>query len=574
MKKLICIMLIACMCFSVCFSDGTITAQLNTADGSISVSGNLGESAGGVNAFLTVYKSGFAIEDTDPAVPGFAEDIVYTAQSATDENGGFSFGSFVTGGESGKYTVRVTESKNGAYVQKDIHIASENDMNSFAENVKNSDAKALRMILDNETENPVVGLDMTLYEILNDAQRDKACALIAEKSSEATGIQSVYGLINECCAETGILNFSSKEALLGYFRDDIHSFTDEEKDAVLKVLKAETCYKLSTVRKFLGMPKDEQLASLGFLQQREYSGFTDFYNDLNAAVIHKSIKSLKLWTEVGTVLSDYSDILTELDYSLYKNSKYKSAIDKKLIENDTVYSVSKLCGFINDAAKNGFDSSDTPSKPSTGGGVGGGGASSPRVSGGSVEIGAHANNTSASEEKTQFTDLDGAEWAKDDILYLTQKGILNGKTKNEFCPNDIVTREEFAKMLVLALNISGEQKPLPFADVKPGDWYYTYVRTAYSCGIITGMESDMFGTGSPVTRQDMAVMAARALNAEVDSQKSDFKDSSEIAGYADGAVWYLTQKGVISGFEDNTFRPVENCSRAQAAKVIRRLMTL
>ncbi len=123
----------------------------------------------------------------------------------------------------------------------------------------------------------------------------------------------------------------------------------------------------------------------------------------------------------------------------------------------------------------------------------------------------HANNTPASEEKIQFTDLDGAEWAKDDILYLTQKGILNGKTKNEFCPNDIVTREEFAKMLVLALNISGEQKPVPFADVKPGDWYYTYVRTAYSCGIITGMESDMFGTGSPVTRQDMAVMAARAF---------------------------------------------------------------
>ena len=84
----------------------------------------------------------------------------------------------------------------------------------------------------------------------------------------------------------------------------------------------------------------------------------------------------------------------------------------------------------------------------------------------------------------------------------------------------------------------------------------------------------MFGAGSPVTRQDMAVMAARALNREADSQKSEFKDSSEIAEYADGAVRYLTQKGVISGFEDNTFRPVENCSRAQAAKVIRRLMTL
>ena len=62
-----------------------------------------------------------------------------------------------------------------------------------------------------------------------------------EKSSGVSGVQSVYGLINECCAEAGILNFSSKEALLGYFRDDIYSFTDEEKDAVLKVLKAETC---------------------------------------------------------------------------------------------------------------------------------------------------------------------------------------------------------------------------------------------------------------------------------------------------------------------------------------------
>ena len=52
-------------------------------------------------------------------------------------------------------------------------------------------------------------------------------------------------------------------------------------------------------------------------------------------------------------------------------------------------------------------------------------------------------------------------------------------------------------MLVLALNISGEQKPVPFADVKHGDWYYTYVRTAYSCGIITGMESDMFQRRDP-----------------------------------------------------------------------------
>ena len=68
-------------------------------------------------------------------------------------------------------------------------------------------------------------------------------------------------------------------------------------------------------------------------------------------------------------------------------------------------------------------------------------------------------------------------------------------------------------------------------------------------------------------------MAARALNAEVDSQKSDFKDSSEIAEYADGTVWYLTQKGVISGFETTPSARLK-VLEGTATKVIRRLMTL
>ena len=124
---------------------------------------------------------------------------------------------------------------------------------------------------------------------------------------------------------------------------------------------------------------------------------------------------------------------------------------------------------------------------------GGGGSSSRGGSGGSI------GNVSISDEITNsdnnnsqipyniFSDIDDVEWAKDAIVYLAEKQIINGKGNNSFCPNDSITREELAKMIVLAFGLEmNENDSSSFSDVS--DWARKYVDCAYKNDIVKGYQ--------------------------------------------------------------------------------------
>ena len=88
-------------------------------------------------------------------------------------------------------------------------------------------------------------------------------------------------------------------------------------------------------------------------------------------------------------------------------------------------------------------------------------------------------------------------------------------------------------------------------------------------GIIKGISDELFGTGKTITRQDLCTLIYRAyFSDEEEAEKLNFKDSSDISDYAVKAVSKLYEKGIISGFPDETFRPKELCTRAQAAKML------
>lgn len=182
-----------------------------------------------------------------------------------------------------------------------------------------------------------------------------------------------------------------------------------------------------------------------------------------------------------------------------------------------------------------------------------------------------------SVDLTMFKDVTEEHWAYKAVYRLKELEIVNGKSKDEFVPEGTVKREEFLKMLCEALKIqevAGENSK--FNDVENGAWYEKYVNIAVSNGIVSGMGNDMFGTGLDITRQDLCVMAVRASGKESEeiTENSDFSDFSGISDYAKPAVSYLVKQGVINGFDDNTFRPFEKCTRAQAAKIIYSLMDI
>ena len=86
------------------------------------------------------------------------------------------------------------------------------------------------------------------------------------------------------------------------------------------------------------------------------------------------------------------------------------------------------------------------------------------------------------------------------------------------------------------------------------------------------MDNGNFGIGLPITRQDMAVMAKEALDkagkAGGSTDISKYGDRDEIADYAKDAAGSLTALGVMNGSDGGMFKPYNNATRAEAAKII------
>jgi len=127
-------------------------------------------------------------------------------------------------------------------------------------------------------------------------------------------------------------------------------------------------------------------------------------------------------------------------------------------------------------------------------------------------------------------------------------------------------------MLVLALSLESDNvADSNFSDVTEDAWYKDYVNTAVSLGIVNGVSANRFGVGESITRQDMAVMTIRALNAAgitLDGNETiRFADESKISIYAIEGVNALVAAGIING-SDGKFLPTDNLTREQAAKII------
>ena len=176
--------------------------------------------------------------------------------------------------------------------------------------------------------------------------------------------------------------------------------------------------------------------------------------------------------------------------------------------------------------------------------------------------------------KDIFDDISSVQWARDAIIYLAENGIVNGKSANEFCPDDSITRAEFVKMLVGAMKIPQTGKTeLNFSDVSPDDWYCSSVAAAFDSGIVNGY-AGTFGAHDCISREDICTMLLRALRysgKDISAEEPDngiFADFDSISDYAKDSVYALNAAGVVSGRSGGMFAPKSNATRAEAAKMI------
>lgn len=213
----------------------------------------------------------------------------------------------------------------------------------------------------------------------------------------------------------------------------------------------------------------------------------------------------------------------------------------------------------------------------TSGGPNGGGSSSGGSSGGGAIGGVSAPVTpqlTTPVKATPFTDVTSASWEKDAVNHLYQKGIISGNGDGQFYPERNITREEFIKMVLIALDFEITDKVThSIPDAPLGSWYDYYLQTAYNMGIVGGYPDGRFGVGDNILRQDMAVILCNAMEkagklSDKDTLESNFSDEGEIASYAKEKIALLVNKGYISGMGDGRFSPLTSSTRAQAAQLI------
>ncbi|KZE80801.1 hypothetical protein AV654_10610 [Paenibacillus elgii] len=186
-------------------------------------------------------------------------------------------------------------------------------------------------------------------------------------------------------------------------------------------------------------------------------------------------------------------------------------------------------------------------------------------------------------EKGKFPDIAG-HWAEKEIDRLTAKLVVQGMTESSFNPNAEITRAQFAALLTRALGL----QPIPpqgrFKDVAGADWHAGTIEAALEAGLIGGFDDSTFRPDAPVTREQMAVMIARAmtlsgLKADGYADKPEdtlqgFRDRESISSWARDGVARNVKAGVITGFTDTSYAPNRKASRAEAAVMISRWLTL
>lgn len=168
----------------------------------------------------------------------------------------------------------------------------------------------------------------------------------------------------------------------------------------------------------------------------------------------------------------------------------------------------------------------------------------------------------------KFADVADDFWAAKDIYTLKDAGIIGGKSATEFDPEGDVTRAEFAKMVVGLFGYKATSDAVNFEDCKAEDWFTPYVAAGVEAGVIKGVSDTEFAPNATITREDACTILGRALNKVAQSNELKFTDADKVAEYAAPYVALLSELGYVNGYEDGSFAPTNNITRAEAAKII------
>lgn len=178
-----------------------------------------------------------------------------------------------------------------------------------------------------------------------------------------------------------------------------------------------------------------------------------------------------------------------------------------------------------------------------------------------------------------FKDVDAKYgWADEAIGTLAAAGIIQGTNESTFDPAKPITRADFMTLLVRMLDIKADvDRAGNFMDVSENDYFYDTLAVVKKLGITNGVDGVNFNPRAEISRQDMMVLIARALEltGKLDltggpADLTTFKDGDDVSGYAREAVGAMVGAGIVQG-SGGQLKPDASATRAETATMLYRI---
>ncbi len=179
----------------------------------------------------------------------------------------------------------------------------------------------------------------------------------------------------------------------------------------------------------------------------------------------------------------------------------------------------------------------------------------------------------------EFDDVDAEKWYYEGIQYCVGRGLMNGMSKTIFSPEKQCNR---AMLVSILYRLEGAEEmaysPI-FKDVPANTWYTDGVLWAEQNGIVNGLGNNRFGPEDPLTREQFATIMMRYVafkGAKTDARAalSSFPDASKVSNYAKDAMGWAVAEGLINGNAAGNvsyLQPQGNATRAECATILMRL---
>jgi hypothetical protein len=214
-----------------------------------------------------------------------------------------------------------------------------------------------------------------------------------------------------------------------------------------------------------------------------------------------------------------------------------------------------------------------------GGGSEGGNGGGSGGSGGGGSGGSNVTPSPTPENSIYFDDVYASSWFHDDVMYVAERGLMNGVEQGVFAPQMSITRGMLVAILGRMSDVNAQLYPAgAFADVLANQYYAPYVEWARLNNVVQGFEDGMFRPDNAITRQDAAVIFRRYASFTGKTLKNSgfyagLADGGQVAEYARSAVYDLMGARIILGDDAGNFKPQAHITRAESAAILHRFIS-